>query len=96
MNRFEIVDITSEEVYHSLASFPTLEIAVQEIESELNKRGPNGITEVYDDEVTFSIIQHPDGWGSTKFVWTQVWTAAYEDGKDEPTWGRVSETNIPT
>jgi hypothetical protein len=94
MNRFELVD-ASEEGYQSLGSFPTREKAIEEIKSA-TKNGPEGVTDIIDDEVTFKIIEHPDGWGQVKWVWSQTWLATYSDGCDSPVWAKESELKTLT
>ena len=38
--------------------------------------------------VTFSVLEHKDGWGSPKFVHTEQWVATFSDD-DDPTWSKV-------
>ena len=92
MNRFEVVDSTGDEGYISLGSFPSLAEAIREIETE-TVNGPEGLTDIYDDECTINIVEHPDGWGKTKFVWQRTWVQSFENesNRDDGTWSVVEE-----
>lgn len=90
MIRFEVVDASGDEGYIAIGNFPSLEAALSAIE-ERRGNGPEGLTDIYDDEITISIIEHSEGWGKPKFVWSRTWEASFENvgNRDGCTWSIV-------
>ena len=91
MNRYELISIQCDEGYESLGSFPSKEKAVQELADAIGRGDPSTVTDVYDDTISFSVLEHEDGWGGPNYVHTEQWIATYQDGSDDPSWNRVKD-----
>ena len=98
MKRFELVNIRHDEGYETLGNWVSLAAAISALDAAIQSRGISGVVDVYEDDVTFSVLEHKDGWGSPKFVHTEQWMATFSDDADDPTWSKVvseKEVSLP-
>lgn len=86
---FEVIDHTSGEVYYPVGTFPSLEIAVNEIEKFLKSHGAPPLSAYsFDDHdcCEIHIREHNYGWGEPKTVWKKEWRRTWSDDEDDGTW----------
>lgn len=87
MNFYQIVDITSDEVYFTLGVFSDFETAKSELEKRNDKGYPITESGDYDDFEKIQIRERPIGWGDRyKTVLTLNRHKKYHEETDESHW----------